>query len=61
VLLGWYPRTQLEMDEATRTQKRGKFGGVKYVYPKDVMAELRGWFETELATRVPQCRILYWT
>jgi spore photoproduct lyase len=61
VLLGWYPRTKLEMDEQSRTQKRGRFGGVKYVYPKDVMAQLRGWFERELAARVPQCRILYWT
>jgi spore photoproduct lyase len=61
VLLGWYPRTQLEMDESRRTQKRGKFGSVKHVYPKDVMAELRGWFEQALAERLPQCRVLYWT
>ena len=61
VLLGWYPRTKLEMDEQLRTQKRGKFGGVKYVYPKDVMAELRGWFENEIAARLPRCRVLYWT
>ena len=61
VLMGWYPRTKLEMDEAQRTQKRGKFGGVKYVYPKQVMAELRGWFEGELARRLPSCRVLYWT
>ena len=61
VLLGWYPRTQLEMDEARRTSKRGKFGGVKHVYPKDVMRELRSWFETELTERLPQARVLYWT
>ena len=61
VLLGWYPRTKLEMDEAQRTEKRTKFGSVKYVYPKDVMAELRGWFERELADRLPQVRVLYWT
>jgi spore photoproduct lyase len=61
VLLGWYPRTQLDMDESTRRQKRNKFGGVKHVYPKDVMAELRGWFESALADRLPQCRVLYWT
>jgi len=61
VLMGWYPRTKLEMDEAQRTQKRGKFGGVKYVYPKDVMSELRSWFEGELAARLPSCRVLYWT
>jgi hypothetical protein len=52
VLMGWYPRTQLDMDESTRTQKRGKFGGIKHVYPKDVMSELRGWFEPSLAERL---------
>jgi spore photoproduct lyase len=61
VLLGWYPKTQLEMDETTRTSKRGKFGGVKHVYPKDVMKELRGWFEGAIAERLPACRVLYWT
>jgi spore photoproduct lyase len=61
VLLGWYPRTQLEMDEARRSTKRGKFGGVKHVYPKDVMRELRTWFERELGERLPQARVLYWT
>ncbi len=61
VLLGWYPRTQLEMDEEQRTTKRGKFGAVKHVYPKDVMGELRGWFTAELASRLPECRVLYWT
>ncbi|RKN51364.1 radical SAM protein [Micromonospora endolithica] len=61
VLLGWYPRTRLEMDEATRRRKYGKFGAVKYVYPREVMTELRTWFERELVERVPACRILYWT
>ena len=61
VLLGWYPRTQLEMDPASRSTKRGKFGGVKHVYRKDVMAELREWFTSELDRVLPQCRVLYWT
>ena len=61
VLLGWYPQTRLEMDENTRTRKTGKFGNVKHVYPKDVMADLRGWFDTEIARRLPQCQVLYWT
>ena len=61
VLLGWYPRTKLEMDEAARAQKRTKFGSVKYVYKRDVMAELRSWFNTALAERLPQARVLYWT
>lgn len=61
VLLGWYPRTRLEMDEAARTRKHGRFGAVKYVYPAGTMRELRGWFERELAGRLPSGRILYWT
>ncbi|CAM3684969.1 SPL family radical SAM protein [Nocardioides zeicaulis] len=61
VLLGWYPRTTLEMDEARRAAKRGKFGNVKHVYPQEVMAELRTWFETRIGERLPSCRVLYWT
>jgi spore photoproduct lyase len=61
VLLGWYPRTRLEMDEESRSRKHGKFGAVKYVYPPGVMAELRGWFDNEIARLLPACRILYWT
>jgi spore photoproduct lyase len=61
VLLGWYPRTKLEMDEERRTRKRAKFGGVKYVYPKQTMTEMRTWFTGELARRVPAARLLYWT
>ncbi|KUI32416.1 radical SAM protein [Mycobacterium sp. IS-1742] len=61
VLTGWYPRTKLDMDEAARTRKFGKYGSAKYVYPKDVMAELRSWFESELAETLPAARTLYWT
>jgi spore photoproduct lyase len=61
VLLGWYPRTRLEMDEAVRRRKHGRFGAVKYVYPHDTMSELRAWFEAEIAARLPACRVLYWT
>ena len=61
VLLGWYPRTKLEMDEDQRTQKHSKFGGVKYVYPKAIMAEMRSWFTAELGARLPDTRLLYWT
>jgi spore photoproduct lyase len=61
ILLGWYPRTRLEMDEAARSRKHGKFGSVKYVYPRDTMAELRTWFADAIAEKLPSCRILYWT
>ena len=61
VLTGWYPRTRLEMDEASRSRKHGRYGAVKYVYPADVMRELRTWFTGRLAERLPRCRVLYWT
>ncbi|OBG74790.1 MULTISPECIES: radical SAM protein [unclassified Mycobacterium] len=61
VLLDWYPRTKLEMDEAERTRKIGKFGAAKFVYPKDTMTEMRSWFDAELAGVLPAARALYWT
>ena len=61
ILLGWYPRTKLEMDENVRSRKYGKFGAVKYVYDRDTMAELRSWFTRELDRRLPEIRVLYWT
>jgi len=60
-LLSWYPNTKLEMDEESRSPKRSKFGGVKYVYPRPLMAQMRTWFETELPRRLPDGRLLYWT
>ena len=60
-LLRWYPRTRLEMDTESRSAKRSKFGGVKYVYPREVMAEMRNWFTAELDRRLPDARLLYWT
>ena len=60
-LTDWYPRTRVDMDESRRTTKRGRFGSVKHVYPKDTMAELRTWFEAAVAERLTQARLLYWT
>jgi spore photoproduct lyase len=61
VLEGWYPRTKLEMNESVRSVKRSKFGGVKYVYPKGTMSDLRSWFEREVPGRIPGARLLYST
>ncbi|MCK0174189.1 spore photoproduct lyase family protein [Mycolicibacterium sp. F2034L] len=61
VLLGWYPRTKLDMDESARTRKFGKYGAAKYVYPKDIMTETRAWFDSELTDVLPAARTLYWT
>ena len=61
VLKGWYPNTTLDLEEANRTRKLNKFGGVKYVYPRDTMGRLRSFFEREIAAKLPVARILYWT
>ena len=60
-LTDWYPRTKLEMDPAVRTTKRGKFGSVKHVYPRETMTELRSWFSAAVDDQLPQARFLYWT
>ena len=61
VLLDWYPKTKLDLNEAARKEKRTKFGTVKYVYPAEQMKELRTFFETQLAQLLPVAKILYWT
>jgi spore photoproduct lyase len=49
------------MNESARSEKRTKFGGTKYVYPRPVMADLRTWFTDAVADRLPQAPLLYWT
>lgn len=61
VLQSWYPKSSLDMSDEGRDIKRNKFGGTKYVYPKDQMKQMRGWFEREIAARFPYSRVLYWT
>ena len=61
VLQGWYPGSSLEMDEASRTRKRTKMGAEKWVLPRPLMVEMRGWFEREIGARLPGARVLYWT
>jgi spore photoproduct lyase len=61
VLQEWYPKSKLDLDESTRSEKRGKFGGVKYVYTAPQMSELRTWFAAQIGERFPHARILYWT
>ena len=61
VLLGWYPKTTLDLREEARAEKRTKFGGFKYVYPKDSMSEMKQFFYEAIAVVLPAARILYWT
>jgi spore photoproduct lyase len=61
VLTSWYPGSSLEMDPAQRAEKRTRFAGTKFVYPPELMAELKAFFHAELAAQLPEARILYWT
>ena len=61
VLAGWYPGSPLEMDEAQRARKMTKFGSVKWVFPKEQMAEMRATLQAALTWRLPTARLLYWT
>ncbi|WP_114187882.1 spore photoproduct lyase family protein [Microvirga aerophila] len=61
VLTGWYPGSNLDMDEATRARKTTKFNTVKYVYTPSVMKEMRVFFEEAVSKHLPAARILYWT
>jgi spore photoproduct lyase len=61
VLQTWYPQSTLDLDEEQRSQKRNKFGGVKYVYDPETMKELRRFFEAEIQRRFPTAQLLYWT
>ena len=61
VLQGWYPATRLDLDEERRTAKRTKFAGTKYVYPREVMSELREWFTDAVEHTLPGAPLIYWT
>lgn len=61
VLNGWYPGSDLDMDEAARARKTTKFNSIKYVYTPDVMKEMRAFFERAVSDYLPSARILYWT
>lgn len=59
IILDAYPGTEVPLDEAERSFKHGQFGYGKYVYPPDVMAELKEFFVSEIARLFPGARILY--
>ncbi|MFK5595812.1 SPL family radical SAM protein [Methylobacterium sp. HMF5984] len=61
VLQGWYPGSDLPLDEAERAKKLTKFGSVKYVFPKELMRSMRDTLFAALARDLPAARILYWT
>lgn len=61
VLEGWYPGSDLDLDEAVRSRKLTKFGSTKWVYPAPIMREMRDELTRMLAARLPYAKTLYWT
>jgi spore photoproduct lyase len=61
VLLKWYPRAPLEMNERSRAKKHTKFDTFKYVYPSHRMRYMRSYLEGAIEHILPGTRILYWT
>lgn len=61
LLQQWYPNTRLDMTEDNRSRKLNKFGGIKYVFNKEMMAEMKSFFYAEISKHLPRAKILYWT
>ncbi|WP_126427701.1 spore photoproduct lyase [Brevibacillus marinus] len=61
LILQRYPKTKLQMNEAERKYKWGKYGKGKYVYPDEQAQELRSHLQQEIARLFPQARIEYFT
>lgn len=56
-----YPKTKLEMDEAKRKYKWGRWGQGKYVYPDEQANALREFITEQIFLRYPQATIEYFT
>ncbi len=61
VLQGWYPGSDLPLEEADRVRKMTKFGTVKYVLPRPQMEAMRLALTRTLGECLPAARVLYWT
>jgi spore photoproduct lyase len=56
-----YPKTKLELDEAKRKYKWGKYGQGKYVYPDEQADALRELLTEQIFNHFPGARIEYFT
>jgi len=56
-----YPMTRLELDEAKRRYKWGRYGIGKYIYPLETEAELRDHLYREIGKWFPRAKIEYFT
>lgn len=58
-ILEVFPGTTLPMEEENRKFKFGQFGYGKYVYPDEIMKEIKSFFQQEIARYFPQAKIAY--
>jgi spore photoproduct lyase len=56
-----YPMTKLELDEAKRQYKWGRYGIGKYVYKRDEATEIKDTLSEYIHSYFPQARIEYFT
>jgi spore photoproduct lyase len=56
-----YPKTKLEMDEAKRKYKWGRWGQGKYVYPDEQATALREFIAERIFGKFPDAKIEYFT
>ncbi|OBR63443.1 spore photoproduct lyase [Paenibacillus oryzae] len=56
-----YPMTKLELDEAKRRYKWGKYGIGKYIYQKEEEDELKEVLHESMLTYFPQAKLEYFT
>lgn len=61
VILKRYPQSKLEMDEAQRKYKWGRYGRGKYMYQPDQLSQLRAHLEALIGEYFPQARLEYFT
>lgn len=60
-ILERFPNTKLDMEESGRMLKWGKFGRVKYVYLKEIAAEIKEYISSLIKERFPDAVIEYFT
>lgn len=58
-ILEVFPNTRLDLDEEARAFKFGQFGYGKYVYPKELFAEINTYFEGMAGEFFPDAKVEY--
>lgn len=61
LILQRFPKTKLDMDEANRSLKWGRFGRYKYVYHKEQVEEIKHYLTSLISERFAKAEIKYFT